>query len=352
MSLRSLVGRVLSLRVMIAVVLMGLVGYYMCILRVYRLPGGWFVLAVAAGFALFALSLLVVVERIALARPPAALQPVAAHAEPLIFLLVVNLLILSLLLPVIQGIAAVPLPDSVFRRVVGVAAAVSGRGLSIVFALAALALAWVILLRLLQATVGRWTLFRWMGRALDRLAVALLVLYCLAGVALASNSALDTSPPVPRRAEIVAVASVELPLRLGQFAWADLRDLEPPHRTERLVLLRGQDDVGPHRTAPGQPVRLAMRAGRFGVPWVQAVSVDHQRQAERVLAAVPAAAGVRKALIAELLRERRWREIRPHVEAHLREYPHDREYALKLARALETAGHAADATAITRLVPQ
>lgn len=352
MSLGALVRRVLGMRVLIAVLLAVLVDHVMGALGAHRLPGAWFVLAVAAGLALFALGLLVVVQRIALARPPAALRPVTVHGEPLIFLLVVNLVILSLLLPMIHVIAAAPLPDSVFRRVVRMVGALSGHGLSLVFAAGAIALGWVILLRLLQGSVGQWGLVRSMGRALDRLAVTLLVLYCLAGTALASNGALDTSLPVPRPAEVVAVSGVQLPLGLGQLAWADLRDREPPHRTERLLLIRERDDIWPHRAAPGQAVRIATRAGLFGIPWVQKVSIDHRWQLERVLAAVPSAAGLRKALIAELHRERRWRDIRLHVEAHLREYPHDHAYALKTARALQAAGQAVHAAAITRLVPR
>ena len=125
---------------------------------------------------------------------------------------------------------------------------------------------------------------------------------------------------------------------------------EPPGRIERLVLSPGRDEISLASARPGQAVVISMRHGWFGVPWVATIAVDHAEHAQRVLSTLPTAAAMRKAMIATLSRQRRWQELRAQAEAHLREYPNDRDYILALARELQAQGQTAEGTALARQV--
>jgi hypothetical protein len=281
---------------------------------------------------------------------PATLQPVGAHADRFVGLLVVNLIILSALSPVLRPIAAVPFPDAVTRWVMASATALSGRVLFVIFAAGVVALGWIVLFEVLEQSAGRWWPARTLGLALDRLLVGFLVLFCAGSLMAGVNGALDGSGLVSRRAAVAAVAGFELPFEFGHVAWVQLDGYPRPHDVETVLLIDGRDQVWPQRVAPGQPVVVDTRAGLLGIPWVAAIRVDEDLLVMRALAAVPTAAALRKAAIAGLQGERRWGELRAHAEAHLRAYPNDRDYALELIRALEGAGQTADAAALRAAV--
>ena len=350
MTVSGWLRRILRLRVLMAVLLVGLTEYARRAMATYRLPGEWFTLAAAAALALLVLAGLLVVERLVTATPSRGLRPLAGHADTYVLLLVINLIILSFFSPVFQTAAETPLPNPVVQRALATVGALSAAALRLVFVVGAATLAFVVLLVVLERTLGHFSLFRAGGRLLDRLAATLLVIAFLAGMALTYNGIFDRSAAVQRRAEIVALGGMELPFRLGEFGWADVRDRQPPGRTERIVLSPGRDEISLSAARPGQPVIISMHSGWFGVPWVHAITVDHGEHAQRVLITLPTAAGMRKAMIATLWRERRWRELRAQAEAHLREYPHDRDYILTLARELQAHGQTADSTALGRLV--
>ncbi|MGH7313250.1 MAG: hypothetical protein ACREJV_08760 [Candidatus Rokuibacteriota bacterium] len=342
--------RILGLRVLMAIVLVGLSEHARRAMAAYRLPGEGFTLAAGAALVLLALGVLLVVERVVTATPSRGLRPLAAHADTYVLLLVINLIIVSFLSPVFQTVAETPLPNPVAQRALATVGALSARALRLVFVVGAATLAFVALLVVLERTLGRVALFRAGGRMLDRLAAALLVLVFAAGMALTYNGMFDRAAPQQRRAEIVALGGMQLPFPLGQFAWADVRDRQPRGRTERIVLAPGRDEISLTATRPGQPVLVSMGRGWFGIPWVRTITVDHGEHARRVLAALPTAAAMRKAIITTLWRERRWQEVLAQAEAHLREYPHDREYVLALARELQVHGQTAESTALTRVV--
>jgi hypothetical protein len=345
-----LVHRLLAHRVLMAIVLVGLTEYSRRALAAYRLPGEWFVMAAAATLVMLGIAVLLVVERLVTATPSRGLRPLAAHADTYILLVVVNLILVSLLSPVFQAAAEAPLANPVLQRALATAGALSARILRLVFVIGAATLAFVVVLVVLERTLGRLALLRAGGQLLDGLTAMLLVLGFVAGLVLTYNAIFDRSAPRRRRVEIVALGGLELPFRLGQFAWADLRDRQPPRRTERIVLSPGRDTISLADARPGQPAIVEMRGGWFGLPWVSAVTVDHGQHVQRVLATLPAAAALRKVMIASLQREGRWQELRAQAEAHLREYPHDRDYILTLARDLQAHGQTADGEALARLV--
>ncbi|HEV8641800.1 MAG TPA: hypothetical protein VGV13_11935 [Methylomirabilota bacterium] len=346
---RGFVGRIVSIRVLTAAVLSALTFYFTCILFTYRLPGPRFLLAVALGLALSAVSVLVVVGRVFTATLPSFVRPLAGHAENFIFLLVVNLIIVSLLAPIFRMIALTPMRNPVVQRVFGVAGELSGHVLLALFAAGVAVLAWVLVLRV-GDRVFRWGPARGLARALDRVAVTMLVLYCVAVGALAANSVLDTSPAVEHRSEIVAVSGVTGPFGLGQISWADVRSWTEPGQVERVLLIAQRDQPRRERALPGLPVRVEVRAGFLGFPWVVTVARDQARQTEQVLEAVPTAAGLRKWLISTLAEQQRWKELRVHAEAHLRAYPSDREWVLLIAKGLRQHGQPNEAAALEQAV--
>jgi hypothetical protein len=352
MSLAQLVRRFLGWRVLTAIALVGLTEWARRAIATYRLPGEWFVLASAAVLALIVVGILLVVARAVTATPSRTLRPLSAHADTYIVLLVINLIIVSFLSPVFQAAAETPLPNPVVQRALATVGALSARALRLVFVAGAATLGFVVLLVLLERTLGRLALFRAGGRMLDRLTAVLLVVAFLGGLALTYNGMFDSSAPQRRRAEVVTVGGTELPYRLGYFGWADLRDRESPGRTERIVLSPGRDEVSLASALPGQAVVVTMQRGWFGVPWVSTITVDHSEHAQRVLSVLPAAAGMRKAMIASLARDRRWKEVRVQAEAHLREYPHDRDYILALAKELQANGQSTESAALARQVRQ
>ena len=222
---------------MTAIVLVGLTEAARRASATYRLPGEWFVLASGAALLLIVLAILLVVARVVTATPSRSLRPLAAHADTYALLLVINLIIVSFLSPVFQAAAETPLPNPVVQRVLATVGALSARALRLVFVAGAATLGFVVLLVVLERTLGRLALCRAGGRMLDRLAATVLVLAFMGGLALTYNGILDASAPVPRRAEVVAVGGTELPFRLGYFGWADLRDRRAagPDRAPRPV---------------------------------------------------------------------------------------------------------------------
>ncbi len=350
MSVSRWLRRIVGLRVLMAVLLVGLTEYARRAMASYRLPGEWFTLAAAAALVLVVVAGLLVVERLVMATPSRGLRPLAGQADTYVLLLVINLIIISFFSPVFQAAGETPLANPVVQRALATVGTLSAAALRLVFLVGAATLAFVVLLVVLERTLGGVGLFRAGGRLLDGLAATLLMVAFLAGMALTYNGMFDRSAIVDRRAEIVAVGGVELPFRLGEFGWADVRDRQPPGRTERIVLSPGRDEISLAATRPGQPVLVSTQSGWFGVPWVRAITIDHGEYARRVLTTLPTAAGMRKTMIAALWRERRWPELRAQAEAHLREFPHDRDYILTLARELQAHGQTADSTALGRLV--
>lgn len=329
-------------RLLTAAILSALTVYFTCTLLAYRLPGPRFLIAVTIGLALSALSVLLVVGRL-LTTPPEFLGLLAGHAENVVFLLVLNLIILSFLSPVFRAIAAAPMQNPIAQQMFAIAGELSGRVLLGLFTAGAVVLPWALLLHSARCRPARA-----LGRVLDGLLTTILVLYCIGVGALAANSVLDGSAPTEHRSEIVAVSGVNGPFGLGQLAWADVRSWTAPGQVERVLLIAGRDQLSQEHALPGLPVRVFTHAGFFGVPWVGMVAWDETRQHEQILESLPTAAAFRKSVILALIQQRRWKELRAHAEAHLRAYPNDREYVLVLARGLRAEGQTDDAAALER----
>jgi len=346
MSVLDLVRRLLRTRVPSAAILSALVLHFHGVAGAYRLPGAWYAAFGHAGLALFALSVLLVVHRIATTTPPAPLRPLAPHGTNFILLGAVDLAILSLITPVLRAAAGAPLQDPVSRRALESAAGLSGLALVAIFTIGAVVTAWILLLQILDATVLRIRAVRSLARLLDRVVVGVLLAYCLAGTVLAYNGAFDPSPPTYRPATLRSISSIRLPFGLGRHASAELLT---ERGVERVLLIPARDQLWPDSANAGLPLRVEVHRGLLGIPWVQAIAIDTRRQSEQILEALPAAAATRKTLIAALVEEGRWSDVRAHAEAHVRHYPGDGDYLLSLATRLRAAGRTADAVALERL---
>lgn len=351
MTLRGLMMRIPARPLLFAIGLAVLVGYFVCGLMTHRLPGWWFVQALGAGLGLFALAVLRAAWCAATLQLPRSLRDVGHHADRFVLLLVVNLIVVSALSPFLRIAAGGP-GYSISHGVMVAAGALSADVLLIVFVAGVVVLGWVLLLMLLRGTIGRAGFIRALGRGVDWLTVAVLVLFCAASLAVMVNGALSAPRSDYVRAEVAAVDGVELPFGLGQVAWAELRGYPTRGLTERILLVRERDEIWPQSATPGVPVVVHTGAGVFGVKWVQAVKVDQEAITLRALAAVPTAAAFRKWAIGVLRAERRWAELRAQAEAHLRVYPNDRAYLLTLAGDLERAGQPAEAAALRAVVQQ
>jgi len=319
-----------------------------------RVPGAWYVIWVAVSLALLAVSLLRVVHRAATTAPPPALQPLAPHAEAFILLVAVNLVLLSPLAPTFESMARAlatqPYHNPLVRRAFEAAGHLTASVLALIFAAGLLAVAWLVLLRVLGPALNATPRMRRLGAALDAALVGALLVYAAGGLVLSFNAGFDRGPATVRRGDLVGVASLPVPSTGLILGWADVRYLDSGG-VER-VLLAPRDDVWPGRARPGLPVSVQVRPGFLGVPWVGGVRVDHERELRRALAAVPTAAALRRSLIRMLQDERRWDEVRVETEAHFRAYPEDTRFVGSIAAALRAGGQHGHAAALDRLAEQ
>ncbi len=355
MSLLALVRRLMRIRILSATILAAVVHWFALSTAAGRAPGGWYLLAFIVGLALFGASVLRVVHRVATTPPPRSLRPLAPHSEMFMLLIAINLVILSPLAPMFESIAARiehnPVPNPIAQQVFEVAGHLTGRALNFLFAAGTLAAGWMLLLRLLGPPLRRSASARRIGTALDTVLVAVLVLFCAASMALVYNAILDTRPARSRQADLVAVSSIPVPFTGAVVGWADVRYLDAGDRTERLIL-RPDEDIWPGRATPGLPVRVELKPGFLGIPWVQSIGLDHERDLRRSLAAVPTATVLRKSLITMLAAQGRWDEVRAEAEAHRHADPEDRQFVLAAARSLRARGRPVDAEKLESLVAQ
>ncbi len=326
--------RFLRMRVLPAALLCALTFWFAAMVAGFRVTDPYLALGVVPGAAIFAFTVLLLVQRLTTATPPAFLQSVVERAELITLLVVANLMLVNFLAPVLGILALVPFQNPLIRRGLAGLGALSGRLLMWLFIAAVVGLIALILVRVFDRLVLRHEPARRLLRPLYYAALASVGVYWLYASVLIYNGSLDSGPIADRQAEVVG--HVRIP-GTG-IAWVDVRSWDAPGRIKRVLLAPDGGNLTAGRVGAGQDVLVRVHPGFFRIEWVQIIRGDYTRRLDRLVEAVPSAAYPRKWLIDSLYMQRRWKDIADQAEAYLRYYPGDGAYALRVGRALEGAG--------------
>ncbi len=337
--------RLLQRRVLSAALLCGLCLWLMSMAGTYRMPEPTLALATLMGSALFALTAALLARRVAAATP----SDVAGHVLDVVLryapLLVLNLVMLNVVAPIIGAAATLLVNAPVLKVYLALLGSLSGRALFWLFALAVCGVAAVATMRLVDRAARRW---RPVSRATviaDRGIVAASALFCAWAMVVTFNGTFDSRPAIEHKSQILRVWGIPN----TYLWWADVRGWDAPDRARRVLVFPERDGVSPSLLEEGQHVRVRVRPGLFGLPWVESMRLDFDHQTPALVAAAPSAAAPRKRLIETLLREERWGEAVAQTEAYVRYHPADRQFVGQVATALRDARQPQSAANVERL---
>jgi len=297
----------------------------------FRTPQWFFAPTLLAGAVLVVLTALVLARRIAIAAPSGGAHDVLEVAVRYAPLGVLNLMVLSVVAPVLGLIASAMRPVSVWRVWLGLLGLLSAWALFCLFAVGVVGLVAVLAMRFLDRVLRALGISARGPALVDRAIVGATAAYCLWAALLACNGALDRGPASEHRGEIVAVWGIP-----GTFLWwADLRPGNgSPGGIERVLIVPARDGLSPAMLDPRQRVRVVTRPGRFGITWVQAIGVDFGPDLEALVAAAPTAGRPRRDLIARLIHEGRFADAARHTATYARHHPADRAFVAEVEETL------------------
>jgi hypothetical protein len=301
---------------------------------------------------LFGVSVVLLVRRLTAATPPAWLSPVTGHWETFACLAVVNLMILNVLAPYFRIVSQARGQNPVTQNAFGLAGRLTGRVLGVLFIAGTVTLLCVLAIRLYDRAVRRLPPLAGAGRLLERGAVAAIVAYCFYAIVLIYNGGLDRSPVQHHDSEILASYEVERPFGFLWLWFADLRSWHAPGTIERVLVFPLVDDLVPGQVGPGQPVRVAVRAGFLGIPRIERIQRDADRDVARIVDDIPGAAFARRRLTQRLVAEGRWPEVVAQVREYARHYPGDGEFFFPTLEAARRAGRAEELRLIQEIYEQ
>lgn len=184
---------------------------------------------------------------------------------------------------------------------------------------------------------------RWLHRA-ALLGIAAFLLWT---VLIFVNGALDRSAPVERGSDVLAVVTSRVDLGLGDLvpqARVELRSWRGHGGVEHLVLTPREG----HHVWVGQPVNVRLHAGRLGIPWVSALTLDEARHMRQILAVSPSAFQPMRRLIAIALQRHRWDEALALARRYVELYPDDVDEVQFVAGYLGVAGRYGDQIELVR----
>lgn len=339
--------RLLRLRVLSLFLLCALTFWFATMAGTYRTPDRLSALTVLAGVIVLAFDALLLARRVSNATPSETSSHLLAVVGRYAPLVVLNLILLNVLAPVIDYVATLMSNISVFKTGLTLLGWLSARVLVALFALGIAGVLAVTAMRLLDRAVLRW---RPVERAVtlgDRAIVALTAVYCAWAMLLTFNGSFDRGVSVTEhRSEILSIWGVPT----ASLWWADVRSWDAPGGIKRVVIFPERDQVVPMLLSEGQRVRVRIRSGFFGLPWVESMRLDFEHEIEPLVAAAPSAAVPRRQLIALLLRDGRWAEAATHTATYARFHPGDRELVKRVAGALRAARQAEPAAELDRMV--
>jgi hypothetical protein len=333
------------MRVLCAAIGCAVTWWFASMLGTYRVPGEVSALAVLGGAALGLVSLGLLAHAVVTAAPPRGLTAVLRGAVELAPLIVLNLIVLSVLSPFAAALAREMESVSLAKWVFAGIGLLSGSALLILFAIAASAAVLLGAAGVLERVAGAGALLGTAASAARRVAVLAVLVGWVAGVTVALNGALDHREATEVAAEVRAAWTIPW----SGLAWIDLAPVEPRGDLRRVLLFPGRDELRPGLVRPGQRVRLRLRAGAFGLAWVERVRHDVEHQAAALLEAAPTAAVPRRALVDSLLRSGRWAEAERHTAVYARQYPGDREFVRRVASEMRRGRQPEAAARLDRL---
>src|SRR5437879_1051486 len=275
---------------------------------------------VVLGTVLMALWAVICVQRVMTATPPAWMRRLLEDGELVVGFVVLNLILMNVFSPFLMLLSQIWLGASLFPLVLGMAARLSGRVLFVTFVVATIALLWLSLTRLARHVAPASVALRRVQRAFRVVATSAVALYGIYATALSFNGSLDGPLAVEHRRELVAVTTVNTPLDFP-VSWIDLRAADGT--LERITLIAGKDGVWAGYVDPGQAVVVRVRAGFFGIPWIESVALDEERRTELLVEAAPSAAEPRRALVALRLRQGRAADAGTHTRGYPGQSPRD-----------------------------
>jgi hypothetical protein len=349
-----LTRRLLRLRLLCMAALCTLAGSLTLMVRDYRLPGREPSLLPFVGAVMCGLALLLLVHRLATVEPGTALAAVVGHADNFVALIALNLMILNFIAPAFDVLALVETRNPLVPRVLGAMQNLTGHLLVGVFVVAAGALTCLVVIRFFDRVVFENLPGRRVFHGLGRVALAAVVAYCVVAGVIAYDGAFDTSPPVEHSTDVIHVHQVKDKVGLVSVWLLDVRSWRTPGGIERVVVRSGRDRLRPELLTPGQPVQVVTRSGLLGIPWVDTIVYDSDRndraQARALLELLPTAAYPRKWVMYGFVLQKRWDAIVPHALEYARYYPADRDYLEAVAETLRAHGRPEDAAVFERLL--
>jgi hypothetical protein len=321
-------------RVLSSAILCVVVFWFLSMTGTYRLPNRYLALSVLAAAIFLAVSLVILAKRVVCWEPSANARSVVETLERCAPLIVLNLIVVSMLAPVLPTLALLQAKAGVLRVWLMILGSLSAKALFVLLLIAAGSLIALAVVHTLDWILGRRQALQRVGQLAERAALTVVLLYCLYAMALTFNGSLDSSPAKEYRAEIVQVWGIPL----SPLWWADVSSWESPGQIKRVLIFPEHDGLRPELVGPGQAVRLRIRSGAFGLDWVESMRVDFERQLEALVAAAPSAAIPRRMLVEALLRARRWEAVVEHTKMYVHYYPQDRQFVERVTAALRAAG--------------
>jgi hypothetical protein len=258
---------------------------------------------------------------------------------------VLNLIVLSVLSPFAAALAREMETVSLAKWVFAGIGLLSGSALFVLFAVAASAAVLLGAAGLLERLAAAGALLGSVASVARRVALLAVLLGWIAGVTISLNGALDYREATEVAAEVRQTWTIPW----SGLAWIDLAPVEPRGDVRRVLLFPGRDELRPGLVRTGQRVRLRLRAGAFGLAWVERVRHDVEHQAAALLEAAPTAAVPRRALVGSLLRSGSWAEAERHTAVYARQYPGDRDFVRHVAGEMRRGRQAEAAARVERL---
>jgi hypothetical protein len=337
--------RLLHLRVLSAALLCALTYWFADMAATYRPANPYLALSVLVAIILVVATCVLLVRRVADATPSEVAAHVLETIERLAPLIVINLIVASILAPFLRLLATFVLDISALKISLTLLGLLSSRVLFWVFCLGIAGLLAITILRGVDVLVLRWRPMQRAARVADRAVIIATTLYCAWAMALTFNGCFDAAPATEHRSQILAVWGIP---RTALW-WADVRSWEPAGGIKRVFIAPGRDHVMPTLLSDGQPVRIWVRPGLFGLRWVERLQVDFEHEIAPLVAAAPSAAAPRRWLIETLLRDAQWTEAARQAQIYARYHPQDREFVSRVTAALRAARQTRPAAELDRL---